>query len=70
MYIVEKEQKDKKNKFSAFELELKPNTDVSFQEIKKVGTGKVSDAGNHHTLSRSRYESSTDIKSNNKKKSK
>ena len=35
IYIVKKEQKDKKSKFSAFELELKPNVDISFPEIKK-----------------------------------
>ena len=63
VYIVKKEQRDKKTKFSAFELELKPNVDISFPEIKKVG--ELSDAGSHHTKSRSRYESSTLIKTNN-----
>ena len=60
IYIVKKEQRDKKSKFSAFELELKPNVDISFPEIKKVG--ESSDTGSHHTNSRSRYESSTIIK--------
>ena len=35
IYIVKKEQKDKKSKFSAFELELKPNVSIAFPEIKK-----------------------------------
>ena len=68
IYIVKKEQKDKKSKFSAFELELKPNVDISFPEIKKVG--ETSDTGNHHTNSRSRYESSTFIKAKKVKKGK
>ena len=66
--IVKKEQKDKKTKFSNFELELKPNVDISYQEIKKVG--EISDTGSHHTNSRSRYESSNIIKPKSKKKSK
>ena len=67
-YIVKKEQRDKKSKFSAFELELKPNVDISFPEIKKVG--ETSDTGSHHTNSRSRYESSTFIKTKKAKKGK
>ena len=68
VYIVKKQQKDSKSKFSAFELELKKDIDVSFPEIKKVG--ESSDTGSHHTSSRSRYESSTNIKTKCKKKSK
>ena len=61
IYIVKKEQRDKKTKFSAFELELKPNANIDYPEIKKVG--ETSDTGSHHTdFSRSRYESSTNIK--------
>ena len=65
IYIVKKEQRDRKSKFSAFELELKPDVDVSYPEIKKVG--QTSDAGSHHTNCRSRYESGTHIKTNKKK---
>ena len=68
IYIVKKEQRDRKSKFSAFELELKPDVDVSFPEIKKVG--ESSDTGSHHTLSRSRYESSKNIKTSKHKKGK
>lgn len=42
IYIVKKEQRDKKSKFSAFELELKPNVSITFPEIKK--------SENHPTL--------------------
>ena len=69
IYIVKKEQKDKKTKFSAFKLELKPNVNIDYPEIKKVG--EISDTGSHHTnLSRSRYESSTNIKTKKGKKGK
>ena len=68
IYIVKKEQRDRKTKFSAFELELKPNVDISFPEIKKVG--ELSDTGSHHTECRSRYESSIIIKSRKHKKGK
>ena len=66
MYIVKQEQKDKKSRFSVFEIELKNGIDVSYPEIKK--------AGSLQTINdRTRYESSTNIKSkanhkNNKKK--
>ena len=69
IYVVKKEQRDKKSKFSVFELELKPNVDISYPEIKKVGD--TSDTRSHQTInSRSRYESSTDIKSKRRKKHK
>ena len=60
MYIVKQEQKDIKSRFSVFEIELKNGIDVSFPEIKK--------AGSLQTNGRTRYESSTNIKSkpNNK----
>lgn len=35
MYIVKREQRDKKNRFSMFEIELKNGVDVSFPNIKK-----------------------------------
>ena len=78
LYIVKKEQRDKKTKFSSFELELKPNVDISYPEIKKFGSllqleecaTNTSDSGNHHTNCRSRYESSEHIKPKEKYKSK
>ena len=68
IYIVKKEQRDKKSKFSAFELELKPNVDIYYPNIKKVG--ELSDTGSHHTNCRSRYESSNNIKTTTHKKGK
>ena len=65
MYIVKKQQKDKKKRFSSFELELKRGADVSFPSIKKVGN--ESDTGSHQALSRSRYESSKNIKTKRSK---
>lgn len=35
MYIVKKEQRDKKNKFSLFELDVKKGFDISYPDIKK-----------------------------------
>lgn len=55
MYIVKQEQKDIKSRFIVFEIELKNGIDVSFPEIKK--------AGSLQTNGRTRYESSTNIKS-------
>ena len=37
MYIVKKEEKDKKTNFSPFKLEQKPFVDVTYPEIKKAG---------------------------------
>ena len=34
MYIVKKEQRDKKNRFSSFKLEIKNGFDISYPEIK------------------------------------
>ena len=36
MYIVKKEMRDNKNKFSPFELSIKPGVDISYPEIKKL----------------------------------
>ena len=60
-YIVKQEQKDEKGRFSKFEIELKPNIDVSYPEIKK--------AGSLQTLGRTRYESGIHIKTNRTEKS-
>ena len=68
IYIVKKEQRDQKSKFSAFELELKKGVDISYPEIKKVG--ETSDTGNHQTYCRSRYDSSTNIKTKKKRNNK
>ena len=37
MHIVKQEQRDKKHRFSLFEIELKNGVDVSYPDIKKVG---------------------------------
>ena len=37
MYIVKKEQRDLKKKFSSFTLEVRTNFDISYPEIKIVG---------------------------------
>jgi hypothetical protein len=61
MYIVKQEQKDSKSRFSVFEIELKKGVDVSYPDIKKAGSLQT-DKG------RTRYESSTNIKSKQKLK--
>ena len=66
MYIVKKEQRDKKNRFSSFKLEIKNGFDISYPGIKKVGS--QSDSGSHQVHDRSRYEFSTNIKSKQKPK--
>ena len=37
MRIVKREEKDFKGRFSLFEMELKPNQDISYIEIKRAG---------------------------------
>ena len=83
LFIVKKEQRDFKNKFSPFELEIRTGFDISYPEIKKVGRTQkhhendrvtiTSDTGSHlakhdYFKGRSRYESSTHIKPKHKKK--
>lgn len=70
MYIVRKEQRDKKTKFSVFEIELKKGIDISYPEIKKVGTNVQPITGSHQARGRSRYESSKIIKAKRTKKHK
>ena len=41
MYIVKKEEKDKKTNFSPFKLEQKPFVDVTYPEIKKAGRSQT-----------------------------
>ena len=40
-YIVKKEEKDKKKRFSRYKLELKPHIDTSYPEIKKAGRSQT-----------------------------
>lgn len=37
MYIVKREEKDKKGRFSLFKMEVKPGFDISYPDIKKAG---------------------------------
>ena len=37
MHIVKREEMDKKGRFSLFELELRPKTNISYPEIKRAG---------------------------------
>ena len=62
LYIVKKEQRDFKGRFSLFKLELKPGFDVSYPEIKKASDLSASDTGAHQSkhdyfIGRSRYDS-------------
>ena len=52
LYIVKKEQKDKKGRFSLFELELKPGVDISYPDIKKASDISASLAGSTQTNER------------------
>ena len=38
MYIIKKEMKDHKNRFSPFKLRVKPKIDISYPDIKKAGS--------------------------------
>ena len=42
MYIVKKEEKDNKGRFSLFKLETKIGKDISFPDIKKAGGSQTS----------------------------
>ena len=59
MYIVKKEMRDKKNRFSPYELTLKPGADISYPDIKK--------AGGSQTIVVNNISTSKDIKSNEDK---
>ena len=63
MYIVKKEERDKKTRFSPFILETKSGVDISYEEIKKAGRTQ-----NHHFDERATISSSKIIKSNKKGK--
>ena len=47
MYIVKKEEKDKKTNFSPFKLEQKPFVDVTYPEIKKAGRSQTDVVNNN-----------------------
>ena len=65
MYIVKREQRDSKHRFSLFEIELKPDINVSYPNIKKTGRTQM-----HQEDERATITSSTNIKPNTKKKGK
>ena len=65
MYIVKKEMKDNKNKFSPFVLSIKPGIDISYPDIKKAGSTQ-----SHQIDGRATDATSTVIKPNNKTKNK
>ena len=78
-YIVKRSEKDKKGRFSLFELELKPGIDTDNLLIKKAGgslTNVVNnvttsiDDGKPKALTRKSHTSSKNIKSKHKRKGK
>lgn len=78
-YIVKRSEKDKKGRFSLFELELKPGIDTDNLLIKKAGgslTNVVNnvttsiDDGKPKALTRKSHASSKNIKSKHKRKGK
>ena len=78
-YLVKREEKDNKGRFSLFELEIKPGIDIDNLLIKKAGgsqpigtnnlTTSVND-GKSKTLTLRSHSSSKNIKSKHKKKGK
>ena len=78
-YIVKRQEKDKKGRFSLFELELKPGVDANNLLIKKaggsqpIGANNITtsiDDGKSKTLTRKSHTPSTSIKAKCKKKGK
>lgn len=78
-YIVKREERDKKGRFSLFELELKEGIDVDNLIIKKAGGSQTSvvnnlttsnDNGKSKTLTHKSCPSPENIKSKPKKKGK
>lgn len=65
IYIVKQEQKDKKNRFSPFKMELRKGADISYSDIKKAGSTQ-----SHHNDGRANIATSTVIKSKKKTKGK
>lgn len=66
-YIVRREEKDKKGRFSLFEIETKPGVDISYPEIKKARRVQTRHESNH---GRTAITSSKIIKANNDKRNK
>ena len=58
IYIVKQEQRDKKNRFSPFKMELRKGADISYPDIKKAGSTQ-----SHHYNGRANIATSTIIKS-------
>lgn len=78
-YIVKREERDNKGRFSLFELEIKPDVDIDSLLIKKaggsqpIGTNNLTtsvDDGKSKTLTLRIHSSSKNIKSKRKKKGK
>lgn len=73
-YIVKKEEKDKKNRFSPFILEAKPGVDISYPEIKKAGRSQNDNTSvinvNNNCTSIDGLKPSTSIKAKKKHKGK
>jgi len=78
-YIVKREERDNKGRFSLFELEVKPGIDVDDLLIKKaggsqpIGTNNLTtsiDDGKSKTLTHRSHPSSKGIKTKRKKKGK
>lgn len=67
MYIVKREEKDKKGRFSLFKMEVKPDFDISYPDIKKAG-GSQTNQDNVKVVNN--ITTSTIIKSKNKNKNK
>ena len=65
IYIVKQEQRDNKNRFSPFKLELRKGVDISYSDIKKAGSTQL-----HHQDERANIATSTVIKSKKNSKHK
>ena len=65
IYIVKKEQRDKKNRFSPFKMELKRGMNASFPDIKKAGSTQL-----HQQDERANIATSTNIKPKRRQKHK
>ena len=66
MYIVKKEQKDLKSRFSPFVLSAKEVVDISYPDIKKAGSTQAE----HDNHGRETNATSKNIKTKRKKKGK
>ena len=48
MYIVKKEERDKKTRFSPFQLEISKRIDISYPDIKKAGRSQTDSVVNNN----------------------